>query len=29
VPDPGTLLALAKKGAIKPLAHVIGSEPAA
>ena len=26
VPDPGTLLALAKKGAIKPLAHVIGSE---
>ena len=26
VPDPGTLLALAKKGAIKPLAPVIGSE---
>jgi spermidine/putrescine-binding protein len=26
VPDPGTLLGLAKKGAIKPLAPVIGSE---
>ena len=26
VPDPGTLLALAKKGAIKPLAPVLGSE---
>ena len=26
VPDPGTVLALAKKGAIQPLAPVIGSE---